>query len=444
MTALVVLGVVDAVCTAAQAQAQTAASSSPLLNPFPQGLLTPVVISSQAASVEGTTGGLGKGGETYTLWELLHAMMLPSGNDAATALAEAIGPLCSPPPACASEGGGGGKGEAWKPPTPALHYSSAHWGRTHPVTRFVAEMNRTAQLLGMGRVGWVGEGEGGLGGKEGAAMFLNPTGLSHDAHWCTAMGVAALVSACMGHPGFRAIVGAKAFPRGGIKGGVGGGEEGGRNGRVSPPPVLTAPSLPPPLPPSIGVGGRLSLGTGGGGGNNSGRRTPPPPPQAVGTTAAAAGGAGGAGLAGGGGQWENLNTWLGREIKGAETVCGVKTGITPGAGGEKNFHLGQGGRVSLTIHDSPHPFPHTTHTFLFLNFLSLSLSLPDCSMPGFDDSPGEGLWECEPTRVWGPARMHEGWEGLEGGGGGGVFTGPCLPGAGAWEQGQAGEVFGHG
>lgn len=40
--------------------------------------------------VEGTTAEL-QVGEIYTLWQLLHGMMLPSGNDASLALAAHCG-----------------------------------------------------------------------------------------------------------------------------------------------------------------------------------------------------------------------------------------------------------------------------------------------------------------------------------------------------------------
>mmetsp|Transcript_19474 Transcript_19474/g.61946 ORF Transcript_19474/g.61946 Transcript_19474/m.61946 type:complete len:1049 (-) Transcript_19474:51-3197(-) len=54
-----------------------------------------VRVSAQAAGVTGTSAQL-REGETYTVLELLHGMLLPSGNDAATALAEFFGPLFAP------------------------------------------------------------------------------------------------------------------------------------------------------------------------------------------------------------------------------------------------------------------------------------------------------------------------------------------------------------
>ena len=40
--------------------------------------------------IKGTTAGLRKG-DKLSVWDLLHALMLPSGNDAAIALAEFVG-----------------------------------------------------------------------------------------------------------------------------------------------------------------------------------------------------------------------------------------------------------------------------------------------------------------------------------------------------------------
>lgn len=49
-----------------------------------------VVVSPVAATYGGSTAGL-YAGEQITVWNLLHGMLLPSGNDAAIALAETVG-----------------------------------------------------------------------------------------------------------------------------------------------------------------------------------------------------------------------------------------------------------------------------------------------------------------------------------------------------------------
>lgn len=55
-----------------------------------------VLVSSEAAMLTGTTASL-MTGEVYTVHDLLYGMMLPSGNDAAAALAEYLGDGYSPP-----------------------------------------------------------------------------------------------------------------------------------------------------------------------------------------------------------------------------------------------------------------------------------------------------------------------------------------------------------
>ena len=49
-----------------------------------------ITISKSAASMTGTTADL-KQGDKLNLWQLLHALMLPSGNDAALSIAEYVG-----------------------------------------------------------------------------------------------------------------------------------------------------------------------------------------------------------------------------------------------------------------------------------------------------------------------------------------------------------------
>ena len=51
---------------------------------------TLVEVSSTAANVIGTSADLITG-DTLTIWQLLHGLMLPSGNDSAHCLAEYFG-----------------------------------------------------------------------------------------------------------------------------------------------------------------------------------------------------------------------------------------------------------------------------------------------------------------------------------------------------------------
>ena len=51
---------------------------------------TCIQVSKHASSIEGTSAKL-KTGDVVSIWDLLHGLMLPSGNDAALCLAEHFG-----------------------------------------------------------------------------------------------------------------------------------------------------------------------------------------------------------------------------------------------------------------------------------------------------------------------------------------------------------------
>lgn len=53
---------------------------------------TIIEISENAANISGTSAELEEG-DKLSIWDLLHALMLPSGNDAATILSEYFGNL---------------------------------------------------------------------------------------------------------------------------------------------------------------------------------------------------------------------------------------------------------------------------------------------------------------------------------------------------------------
>lgn len=62
-----------------------------LVDKFELDINCPIVkISEEAESQFGTTAEL-EAKEVFSIWELLHALMLPSGNDAAIALSEYFG-----------------------------------------------------------------------------------------------------------------------------------------------------------------------------------------------------------------------------------------------------------------------------------------------------------------------------------------------------------------
>ncbi|MGH2448395.1 MAG: D-alanyl-D-alanine carboxypeptidase family protein [Chloroflexota bacterium] len=108
-----------------------------------------VTVSANAAAYGGSTAGLYQG-ETMTVWNLMHGMLLPSGNDAAVALAEAAA------------------------------------GST---TRFVSWMNGEARHLGL----W-------------HTHYSSPNGFDAYGQVTTARDLAALARAAMRKPRFRQLV----------------------------------------------------------------------------------------------------------------------------------------------------------------------------------------------------------------------------------------------
>jgi len=174
MTFLVVVGIADAVAGDGLAAAPVAPGGT--VAGVPASLLVPVPVSLRAAGVNrGTVAGVAEG-EVYTVWDLLHGMMLPSGNDAATALAEYFGAWCAPAAA-----------DGWTALEPADHYEGV-WEREDPLARFVEEMNRCAAALGMA-----------------STTFTSPHGMAHIRHTSTAVDVARLVAAAWADPRFRAV-----------------------------------------------------------------------------------------------------------------------------------------------------------------------------------------------------------------------------------------------
>jgi D-alanyl-D-alanine carboxypeptidase len=117
-----------------------------------------VQIDAKAADISGTSAELYEG-DRYTIVQLLHALMLPSGNDAALALAK-WGSLLL----CEGERG------------------------------FINFMNRLAAEIGMKNT-----------------TFGNPHGLPHSQNGCTAEDVSILISRCLEFPIFREVVRCKEY-----------------------------------------------------------------------------------------------------------------------------------------------------------------------------------------------------------------------------------------
>jgi len=121
------------------------------------GLLeTKVTMDPQADKTAGSSSQLVEG-ESVALRDLLYAMLLPSGNDAAAAVGRFLGKRLE--------------------------------GEGDPLSRFVAEMNREAGRLGMK-----------------GTRYLNPHGLPQKKHVSTARDLARLTAAALQDPLFRKIV----------------------------------------------------------------------------------------------------------------------------------------------------------------------------------------------------------------------------------------------
>src|SRR5262249_30903051 len=119
-----------------------------LAEKHPDVLDETVVFSERADKTAGSSSGL-RAGEKLPVREFLYGLLLPSGNDAAVALAEHFGPRFDPPP--------------------------RKRGESDPVARFVAEMNRAAAKL-----------------KLTDSRYVNPNGLPEKGHVSSARDLARL------------------------------------------------------------------------------------------------------------------------------------------------------------------------------------------------------------------------------------------------------------
>jgi D-alanyl-D-alanine carboxypeptidase (penicillin-binding protein 5/6) len=127
----------------------------------PKVLDEQVTVSERAAKTTGSSAKL-RAGERYAVRDLLYGLLLPSGNDAAVALAEHFGPRF--------QGQGKAEGDA--------------------VALFVAEMNRQAQAL-----------------KLAETHFLDPNGLARNQ--ASARDLADLAWHALQDPLFRRYVGTR-------------------------------------------------------------------------------------------------------------------------------------------------------------------------------------------------------------------------------------------
>ena len=140
---------------------------------------TMVPISEYAASMTGTSALL-ETGDKLLLNDLLHGMMLPSGNDAALAISEYFGELL--------------KTTVLPPISLEPEEQKEYIARLSPRKLFIKEMNRIAQELNM---------------KD--TLFSNPHGLMNYNIHSSAQDIAKLASIAMKNPYFWEIVNCKRY-----------------------------------------------------------------------------------------------------------------------------------------------------------------------------------------------------------------------------------------
>lgn len=121
-----------------------------------------VTFSERADQTSGSTSGV-RDGERLPVHELLYGLLLPSGNDAAVALAEHFGGRLAPPVDAPDE--------------------------ADPLPRFVAEMNRVAAELGLRET-----------------HFVNPHGLPAAGHQASTRDLASLARHALARPDFARVV----------------------------------------------------------------------------------------------------------------------------------------------------------------------------------------------------------------------------------------------
>lgn len=132
----------------------------------PDALDERVVFSSRADNTPGSSATI-RAGESVTVRELLYGLMLPSGNDAATALAEHFGDRLS---------------------------SDANEKELNSYDKFIAAMNREAANLGMKN-----------------SSFRNPHGWPHKEHFSSCFDLALLAVKVLESPLLREVVATRQF-----------------------------------------------------------------------------------------------------------------------------------------------------------------------------------------------------------------------------------------
>ena len=154
-----------------------------------------MLISEEAAETQGTSAMLKKN-DTLTVEQLFYGMMLPSGNDAATALAEFFGQIL--------------KDRATNEDAEPEEYLNteiqvfsinsirsrlpflargSQYSEEQPIAFFVQEMNKNCVRLGLR-----------------SSFFDNPHGLMNPNSKSTAFDIAKLSNLCLADPRFKKVV----------------------------------------------------------------------------------------------------------------------------------------------------------------------------------------------------------------------------------------------
>ncbi len=131
-------------------------------------------VSRQAAFINGTRADF-RFGDKLSIWDLLHAMMLPSGNDAALCFAEFFGQLL------------------FRAANPAFD-KYAQMATKFPCKYFINEMNVNAKMLGLEHT-----------------TFANPHGLANTNNKSTAEDLGKLCAAAMKVPKFRQVISCREY-----------------------------------------------------------------------------------------------------------------------------------------------------------------------------------------------------------------------------------------
>ena len=148
-------------------------------------------IHAKAANMEGTSACL-RTGEEVLIIDLLYGLMLPSGNDAGTALAQYFGKLMSFKLVNDNDCHDNNSNLAEKWTEWKEFYDSEYDGES--IQLFVFEMNQITNQLGL---------------KD--TKFANPTGLTNKESYSTASDMAKLTTICLKNHLLRQVVRRKAY-----------------------------------------------------------------------------------------------------------------------------------------------------------------------------------------------------------------------------------------